>query len=566
MHWLALHCPTLPLDCILRRWPEGLEPALAVTELDGTRRLIAVATRKAQTCGVFAGQSIATALSLLPDLVLIARKLEDERAALMEAALAALRFTPIVSLRASGLVMEISASLKLFGGRRALRKSIASAMRVQGLAIAAAEGPTPHGAWLLAQENARQRLRARARADAGKPVPAVRTEPRAPADFTAALDALPIVHLEAAGPALTRLEGIGVETFADLRRLPVAGLARRFGPALVDELARAAGDRPDPQTVFEAPSRFATRIELMARVETAEALVFASQRLLAQMTGWLAARRAAVRSFTLILHHDRWTREAVEPTRVEIALATPGSDPTRLGTLVRERLSRLELKAPVLELSLEAPVIVEERESHGTLFPESERATETLGRLLEKLTARLGPEAMARLERVADHRPERAWREVRGDLLEERVAVATAARGRTVRSRGSGSTSSMASTPCAARNTPRNTPRIDPTDDEVAGPFERHTLTPGCRCGPRPAWLLSAPQPLELRGNSPVFESSTLEMVAGPERIETGWWDDAPATRDYFIGENASGQLVWVYRERLPVPGKALWYLQGLFG
>ena len=558
MHWLALHCPTLPLDCILRRWPEGLEPALAVTELDGTRRLIAVATRKAQACGVFAGQSIATALSLLPDLVLIARKLEDERAALMEAALAALRFTPIVSLRASGLVMEISASLKLFGGRRALRKSIASAMQVQGLAIATAEGPTPHGAWLLAQEKARQRLRARARADAGKPVPA--TVP--PSDFTAALDALPIVHLEAAGPSLNRLGGIGVETFADLRRLPVAGLARRFGPALVDELARAAGDRPDPQTVFEAPSRFATRIELMARVETAEALVFASQRLLAQMTGWLAARRAAVRSFTLILHHDRWTRDAVEPTRVEISLATPGSDPTRLGTLVRERLSRLALTAPVLELSLEAPVIVEEREAHGTLFPERERATETLGRLVEKLTARLGPESMARLERVADHRPERAWREVHGDLLEARVATATPARGRPARREGSRSPSSMGAPPGPARNAAL----VDAPDDRAAGPFERPTLTPGCRCGPRPAWLLSAPQPLELRGNSPVFESSTLEMIAGPERIETGWWDDAPATRDYFIGENAAGRLVWVYRERLPVPGKALWYLQGLFG
>ncbi len=559
MLWLALHCPTLPLDCILRRWPEGLDPALAVTEVQGTRRSIAVATRTAEAGGVFAGQSIATALSLLPDLVLIARQLEDERAALTEAALAALRFTPVVSLRGSGLVMEISASLKLFGGRRLLKRSIAAAMRVQGLAIAAAEAPTPHGAWLLAQENARRRSRERIRSKVGA-VPGTVAATRPVLDFPAALDALPIVHLEAARPSLTRLEGIGVRTFADLRRLPAAGLARRFGPALIDELARAAGDRPDPQVAFEAPSRFDVRIELMARVETAEALVFAGQRLLAQMTGWLAARRAAVRGFTLILHHDRWTRDAIEPTRVVVALASPSSDLTRLGTLVRERLSRLELKAPVLELSLEAPAIVEEQEAHGALFPERERATETLARLLEKLTARLGP-AMARLERVADHRPERAWREVRGDLL-ARIAVASPGR-RSAKDRARSTTSTGTTIDRHEPNT-RSAAKPGPVPTESFG--DRPTLTPGCSCGPRPVWLLAEPQPLELRGHHPIFESSILEMIAGPERIETGWWDDAPATRDYFIGEDALGRLVWVYRERLPAPGKALWYLQGLFG
>ncbi len=553
MLWLALYCPTLPLDCILRRWPGGLEPALAVTDLDGTRRLIAVATRKAQACGVFAGQGIATALSLLPDLILIARKIEDERKALIEAALAALRFTPVVSLRASGLVMEISASLKLFGGRRALKKSIAVAMRVQGLAIAAAEAPTPHGAWLLAQQNARRRIEAERRSSTARdtsldtvppaPVP-VPTPPDADTRFRAALDALSVVHLETAQPALKRLDGIGVYTFADLRRLPVKGLARRFGPSLIDELARAVGERPDPQVLFEAPSRFDARIELMARVETAEALVFASQRLLAQMTGWLTARRAAVRGFTLMLHHDRWTRDAIPPTAVDIALASPANDLARLGTLVRERLSRLELPAPVLELSLAAPAIVEEREAHGTLFPERERATETLARLFEKLTARLGPEAMSRLERVADHRPERAWRAVRGDLLEERIAAPPTSRTRSgARSAGS---------KIAAAGELGHCPSITPT--------------PGCSCGPRPAWLLREPQQLEVRANRPVFDSLPIELVAGPERIETGWWDDAPATRDYYIGENAVGRLVWIYRERLPVPDRPLWYLQGLFG
>ena len=525
MLWLALYCPTLALDCILRRWPEGLDPALAVTDLDGARRLIAVATRSAQACGVFAGQSIATALSLLPDLVLVARKLEDERAALTEAALATLRFTPTVSLRPSGLVLEISASMKLFGGHRALRRDIAAAMRVQGLAVAAAEAPTPHGAWLLAQHRAR---RGRQAARSPSKAPRVTAANVAP-DHVAALDGLPITDLEAAGPSLSRLDGIGVQTLADLRRLPAKGLARRFGPGLIDELARAYGERPDPQIVVEAPSRFHARIELMARVETCEALTFASQRLLAQMTGWLTARHAAIRGFTLILHHDRWTRDAIEPTAIAVALSTPSSDLSRLGTLVRERLSNHALKAPVLELSLEATAVVVAQETNGSLFAAREQTFETLARLLEKLTARLGPEAMVRLERAGDARPERGWRAVRGDVIDESVVVAPKMRGR------------------GSKGAPR--------------------IVLGSRSGPRPVWLLSEAQQLEMRAHRPIFDELPLKLIAGPERIETGWWDDAPATRDYFIGENEVGRLVWIYRERFPVQDDAgFWFLQGLFG
>lgn len=599
MLWLALYCPTLALDCILRRWPDGMRsaiPAMAVTDVDGSRRFITATTQTAQASGVYPGQSVATAMALLPDLVVVARQADDERRALTEAALAALHFTPIVSLRASGLVMEVSASQKLFGGWRALKKSIAAAMRVQGLGIVAAEGPTPHGAWLLAKDKARRRFQALRAAQrlaskgprARDPSPAATASPKR---FDAALDAVPIAHLESLGASIRRMAGIGCHTIADLRRLPVHGLARRFGEGLTDELARATGAKPDPQPVFEAPIRFAARIELMARVESAEALVFASQRLIAQLGGWLAARRAAVRGFTLVLHHDRWTRDAIEPTAVPIALASPSSDPVRLVTLVRERLSRLELKAPVVDLSLDAPVIVEERESTGTLFPERDEATETLARLLEKLTARLGPEAISRIERVADHRPERAWRELSGDALEAHVAEASSTRSKP---RGIGSKTSNAMRrpgegqgPSSSRNQFNSGPGLrrddefrvsrgkrdarskddrDADRDAIADIGVAHRpMTPGCACGPRPVWLLSAPQQLPVRSERPIFASLPLDLMAGPERIETGWWDDAPATRDYFIAENAAGHLVWIYRERLLEPDRPLWYLQGVF-
>jgi protein ImuB len=55
--------------------------------------------------------------------------------------------------------------------------------------------------------------------------------------------------------------------------------------------------------------------------------------------------------------------------------------------------------------------------------------------------------------------------------------------------------------------------------------------------------------------------------LAGPERIEGGWWDGHLVQRDYFIAEDESHSLLWVFRER---PGGGAtrpgWFLQGRFG
>ena len=54
----------------------------------------------------------------------------------------------------------------------------------------------------------------------------------------------------------------------------------------------------------------------------------------------------------------------------------------------------------------------------------------------------------------------------------------------------------------------------------------------------RPAWLL--PQPIPLRGFG-------LQVVSGPERIETGWWDGGPVRRDYYVVQTRKGQRAWAF-------------------
>ncbi len=69
----------------------------------------------------------------------------------------------------------------------------------------------------------------------------------------------------------------------------------------------------------------------------------------------------------------------------------------------------------------------------------------------------------------------------------------------------------------------------------------------------RPLWIL--PNAIPLRGTPP-------HLLAGPERIESGWWDGADARRDYYVVETREGQRAWVFT----APGERdSWMLHGWF-
>lgn len=55
---------------------------------------------------------------------------------------------------------------------------------------------------------------------------------------------------------------------------------------------------------------------------------------------------------------------------------------------------------------------------------------------------------------------------------------------------------------------------------------------------PRPGWLLSKPMPLR---------DHRLHILAGPERIESGWWD-GDVRRDYYVVQTSLGQRAWAFR------------------
>jgi protein ImuB len=523
--WVALHLPLLSLESFAATRvgsdpsAPSLVPALALVD----EHRIAAANAAAQAQGVKPGLKRATALALAPRLVLGQADPARDAEAMLPVVHAALAFTPQVSLQpscvpgaaADTVLLEVQASLRYFGGIDRLLQRVRQAIDPFGHELRIAIAATAQGAAVLAR---------------------VAAPPRC-LDLAATRQALAAAPVWLLGPGREHweaLQGMGLRQVGDLLGLPRAGLARRFGEALLAEIDAAFGRRPDPREPIVPARLFESRLELFARADSSEQVLHAAAILLARLIAWLAAQHAFVRRFRLLMHHEtRWQQGDRTPqaTALEIALAEPSRDRDHLLVLLRERLGQVQLPAPTLEIALQAEDIVKRAAPNSELFPTRQSENEGLTRLIERLQARLGAERVQRLAAVRDHRPERASRLQRAD---------------------------------AGMRPARSSPAL-----RRARAGDSEATMPGAGAA-RPVWLQEVAEPLAELRSRPLLDGRPLSLLSGPERIEAGWWDAELAERDYFIAEAADGALVWIYRARLPLAAAGAsesgWFLHGRFG
>jgi len=495
MLWLALHLPWLPLEAVA----SGAHalPRCVMQHHAGHERVVLLADAAAAAAGVVPGMSLASALGLLPALLPLNRDPARERRLLQLAALAASRYTPQVVIGEQLLELEVQGSLRLFGGLQSLLRSLRRCIDALGLQPRLGIAPTATAAALLARCAAAGAAQARTRAQ-----------------MQQRLDALPLGE---AAPALAELlHGIGCRTLGDVRALPRQGLRRRGGAALLALLDRAYGDAPDPRTWFEPPREFAQTLELMHRADDTPMLDGAAMRLVQALAGWLACQWLGAAAFSLWLQHETRGRRALPPTRLRIELGQPSRDAAQLGLLLRERLSRCTLPAPVYALQLRldeavalsghAAALAFGSDRGGARWHDAGQEQQNFLALLDRLSARLGAPHVQRWAVDADHRPEQAAR-----------------------------ASSATDTPARA---------------VAAAPQ------------PRPSWLLPEPLRLAEQRGLPLHGGPLRLLHGGPERIEAGWFDGAAVCRDYHVAVGPDHRLRWVFRER----HGAGWFLHGLFG
>lgn len=352
-----------------------------------------VASQEALSAGVRIGMRSGGVNTIAPDTVILEKCRISEQRSLDAIAMALLQYTPEVAFADDfSLVMDVTASLRLFGGARTLSRRIAASITSLGFTAQVGTGPTGMGAWILARASRGQAQTLRRRV--------ITME-----SLARRLDQLPCWLLPQTAPFAEWLRGLDAVDFGAIRRLPRPGLMRRTNKNLIEALDLAYGTTAEMFEWIKIPAVFSAHVETFERIEHADALIYGATALILQMTGWLVAQQLAVTSFTLLLEHERG-RTARAPTPLVIVLAEPTWKEHHLLRLLTEHLAKVELAAPVIGLRLETGQLVPLVPPTDSLFPDPGGSPADLNRLLELLTARLGVENVLAPSSIPDYRPE----------------------------------------------------------------------------------------------------------------------------------------------------------------
>ncbi len=328
--------------------------------------------------------------------------------------------------------------------------------------------------------------------------------------LTGTLSRLPLACLGWPEAVYEALKGMGISSIGECLRLPREGFARRFGACRLLELDRALGRLPDPRASYRTPQQFCAEYELCEEQNDRELILHACHELLQKLERFLLTRQLSVQRIQFSFFHLKETASFLTVGCIEANHRV-----VRWFELLGIQFDRLTLTAPVIAIRLcgghSQAFSVDTDTLRFTGAAENQQSL-PITHLIERLSARIGNELVHGVMTVAEHRPQYAW-QAQGPLAQ--------------------------GSQC-------------PT---MANSWYEERLR-------RPLWMLPEPRPLQVAQDRPRYQGQ-LQLLDGPERLETGWWDDDGIARDYFVAINPQGICLWIFRNRSK---DSVWYLHGIFG
>jgi len=486
---------------------------LVLTGRAGASVVVHCVDEHAARLGLRAGMTLGQAHAIAPHLTALPHDPQRDRTALHRLARWAVRFSPLVeAVEPDTLLLDITGCQRLFSGEGNIARQAVEGLRRMGFFTRAAIADTVGAAYALAYCGLGRLTPAGSRGHAYDPDDPVIVPP---GQTEAYLAPLPPAALRLDAAVTARLDALGVRTIGDLLKLPRAALPARFGPQLVLRLQQALGE------VFEGVATHVpedvphVRLSFEHAAHELPQLLPAAEHLLSELFTQLGQRDLALRRLDCVLYFEH-----MPPRVLSIALSRPSRSTAHVQQLLAQRLEPIDLFAGVCGLMLVAQETAHWRPGQVELFesraPEQE---EELGHLIDRLVARLGPDAVVRTELLDDYQPEAAFRYV--------------------------SVSEAGSKSCT---TGQNPPTACPRPVQLLArpvPIRVIALVPD---GP-PTWFA-------YRGREYVVAAAT-----GPERLETAWWRGPDVRRDYFRVTAETGEQFWLFHAL----DEQRWHLHGAF-
>jgi protein ImuB len=521
---LSIWLPHLAIERSMKGndYPPDAPVVLTVEGAHGL--LIHAVTKAASERGARPGARLTDARALDPKLIAIAADPAGDMALVRRLAHWTERWSPLVEADgADGLRLDISGVAHLFGGEQSLIDDVQARFAHIGLTARAAIAPTAAAAWALARFPSPRRGEGDSAKQSG-----VR-------GWVEQIASLHVSALRIEANTVRTLERLGLKTIGALMEVPRLALARRFrdGEDVVDALDRLLGRKPEPLTAVPAdlPPRSALRLEEPANHP--EAASQALERLIPKLVRQLEEKHLGARRLSLT-----GFRVDCSVAEASVATAIPSRDPRHLKRLLADKAAELNPEFGFDAFALTA-TWTEELDAAQESLVEEQNGEREIARLTDRLTVKLGPNAVRRPVAHESHIPEQAsgWR----PAISRREA----------------------------RRTGPSTSNAGPPLLEIEGRRIR-----------RPQRLLDRPEAIDVIYATPegmprrfVWRRAVHDIARfeGPERIAPEWWRQPSSARlrDYYRVEDREGRRYWIYREGLVGDGRGglpNWFLHGLFG
>ena len=383
MLWLALLFPQLPID---RQEHSDADSARAVILQEGPRRRVLACNRVASDAGIRPGLALKNAYAIVPDLQVSDYDEDEQQAHLAQLTLWALNYSSWVSPEPPNtIVLEVAASLKLFDGLDTLLERLEAEAQALGITLRIGVAPTPTAASLLARAG-------------------ITTAVQQLSELPDAINNIPVTCLPLDEFIFKGLRQSGIRNLGELMAIPAAAMTRRFGHQCTDLLYRLDARLPDPRPAYKLSDSFCETMDLPLEAPDTAAIAFPLNRLLGALSGFLKSHDLGVRHLDITLYHHR--RQA---TVVALKFLDATANTTHLFRVATERLGAIALSAPIIRIQLNATELASIEREGKDLLQKSQAQNSSIQQMIDKLTARLGKEALYTALPDNDHRPEKAW-------------------------------------------------------------------------------------------------------------------------------------------------------------
>jgi protein ImuB len=482
---------------------------------------IVLCSEQAARLGIRPGFTVAEAVAIEPQIVIQKQDPEGDRRALEGLAEWMVRYSPCVGLEEGpspqSLLADITGCANVFRGEDRLLERAARELRTEGWSVRIAIADTVGAAWGLARY---------APLSPGTPGERGRGE----GEIEPLLRPLPVAALRLEGETLQLLSELGIDCIHQLLDLPRAEIPARLGAGVLHRLDQALGRASEVIT----PCRTLPEVQASRWFEYATDRFDVLKRTLEELTdeihAVLQSRQWGARQVECCLHHEK-----AAPHKLEVTLFRPTGSHRHLTALLRTQLERVRVAEPVCGMSLRVAA-AEPLQWSQTELLEAEQAEghRQLSTLIDRLSNRLGREAVTRPTLVPDPQPEYACRFQ--PVIQEESSRAR---------RKSESFSFLES----------SNPLFPPG---FPGSVQRPV-----RLWPTPAlidvWRVfpeGPPQRFSWKGTE-----YHVARAWGPERIETGWWRGNDVHRDYYMVTTDAGTRFWLFLRQ----DDNRWFLHGCF-